>query len=239
MLILKHIICKQINALKQINDLFERIICLQIICLSMICLCQVCGAIDDENYPESAMLKLVEKSQAGKILFESNAQLALANLVSKTIDDNVRELMATDEVLTMDKLSQFKISLIEKLMEGGSLEMLPSKRLVNVYYGPLKLPKMKVTSVSQEVDVRLAAPLKYLAVAQEIIPKLACEDLIVVAEANKDFRIKISEEVREQWKLCREDLNKVLNRSTMRTADDVQAAMVEEAMFKSIFNIFL
>ena len=141
MLILKHIICKQINALKQINDLFERIICLQIICLSMICLCQVCGAIDDENYPESAMLKLVEKSQAGKILFESNAQLALANLVSKTIDDNVRELMATDEVLTMDKLSQFKISLIEKLMEGGSLEMLPSKRLVNVHYGPSNCQK--------------------------------------------------------------------------------------------------
>lgn len=120
--------------------------------------------------------EVVSSGVFGKHLFENCLSHVVSGQLEELIKERLDVLFGQDLELTVAMVTEAKVDILKASQKLHGLEMMAPKRKVTIMYRGEKLEEVSVASVSEHVEMAVAARLKELAVQLLMLPKLACED---------------------------------------------------------------
>lgn len=186
---------------------------------------------EGEAPDEKALLALVAAGDLGKLLWEDQVIGALTARLSKLIDQEIEEFMQQEKEIGMADIHEVCARIKDKgwTMEGSHL--VPDHRRVAVNYGENMLDQVTVVGINEEVDIKVWAAIKFLAVALDLLQRLVLEDIVAPKGKPAAWKATLNAEVVETGRLSRERLNKLVGDGSIATADSVQKTLRLEAAF--------
>ena len=135
------------------------------------------------------VIAVVHSSDLGKAMFGFAVEEILGALVKKEVQQFIDELLALDEITT-EIVKTTRKELLKDLMNREGMAYLSAHREIEISYRGVALA-MLVSSLSDEVDMRLAAALRAEALRLGMLPGLACELELIeyVSPITKDIKI--------------------------------------------------
>eukprot|EP00972_Heterocapsa_arctica_P092638 13660284-Heterocapsa_arctica.AAC.1 len=150
------------------------------------CVLKVMAEKNSWDSVETELNNVIMTSGLGKRLFSFAIQHMLSQLVTKRMNIAVSELWKESEI-TLANIRASKKKILQSLQEGATMELLPSKRDLQVVYRGVPVD-LKVCSMAEHFDLLIAAKAKGEAVACGTLQPLFCENDLVVKATNAEAK---------------------------------------------------
>lgn len=178
-----------------------------------------------------ALNRVVGSSEVGKRMFSFAMVHIIAHETSATIDEEVRQHFAATPNSTVENIAALKQKVVGLVNGKVGVDLLPSKRMVSVVYRAVSV-KIPVDSIFDEVDKKVAAKLKSLAVAVGELQPLLCELELVprIAEAHT-----IHKDLLEPFAIARSQANNMFGAYPWSSGEELVEKLVEKQ--QSLFQL--
>lgn len=120
-------------------------------------------------------MRIVGGSDLGKHIFGHAIEQVIGDQVALESAEALKGFLSGKKVVDLAGVQKAKRILMTTLQALPGSDMLPEKREVSIAYRGIQF-SVKVSSLADEVDLRMAAFLKGLAQAHGFLPQLLCED---------------------------------------------------------------
>ena len=130
---------------------------------------------------------------------------AVAQAIGKQIIDLMHAAHTEQTPVTAARIGTWRDIILKDLETVAGLDLLPSKRAVDVVYRKLVVPKVPVTCLANEVELRLRAAILQRAVAQDLFPEMAAEKILGYSPSIVDKENRICADVVAQA-TCRQHI---------------------------------
>lgn len=168
--------------------------------------------------------RVVSASLIGKRMFSFAMVHIIASEVSQTVDSDIAAFFKASDHTTASLVAGLKERLVKAVLAKVGIELLPVKRMVSVVYRTVTL-KIPVDSVYDEVDKNIAAHLKTMVVAGELLDPLLCE--LSLVETHNEV-VKIDREVLEPFALARAQANNLLGGVHWTSGEELVEKLTEK-----------
>ena len=145
--------------------------------------------IDDSSGKDDAVLRLCQDSAVGGAIFSGRIRGILTDRVAAVIASYLETHVLTgNEPLTGEAVDTIRRDLLRKIQAIPGAENIEPKRKISVKYRSSQLEKVEVSSIAQEVNIRLWAMIKSCAIASKQLAPLQAECLLDYQDAIRTTR---------------------------------------------------
>ena len=170
--------------------------------------------------------QLVSSSAVGLQLFYVHIEGVVAENVAKSITAHVEQLSKLEGPLDETAFLTARRACLKEVENIGCVDMLPHKRNVIVSYRKEAL-QIGVTTWQEEVEIKMAACVKGLAVDRGVLPKLFCEDLLITAVVEDKPKLIVPASMVAAAKVARTQLGDVMAGGQADSGDLAQVALAK------------
>lgn len=179
---------------------------------------------------EADITLVVTSSALGKKMFQFAADVNLSHSIGKVMDDVLKNVLGIEDPLTAAMVIDARTQIQKELEDRGAFTTLDRTRVIEVSYNGADL-KLKVSSVLEEVNIRVATFLKREGLrsldvgGQQLVDPLFCEDGLLLDVRVKRPRV-IAAEVLRSFQSARKTANAQLSAVRQEVGEHVKEPVV-------------
>ena len=143
---------------------------------------------------DEATLRLSASSLVGQSIFGGSINSILADKVEMKTNERLKQLFGEKDRLTLETVQDMRSNIWALIQQMPGTEALETRRKIRHHYRSVMLNDIEVTSLVEEVDVRLWSWIKSCAVATGQLDALQAERLLALTDEMQTKR-KIDNDV--------------------------------------------
>lgn len=171
--------------------------------------------------------RLVASSQTGLKLFAGAVEGILATKLKELIDESISDALAAQGQVSAEALADAQRQCLAVVQAMPCIDMIPRRRCVILQYRCQDI-KLRVSSVSEQVQLAFACATKSIGVSSKHLPELWIEDMLIKAGTTGPWKAKLPASLFEAAAAARSRLE-----TAVKDADVVTGDLVSHAMTKA------
>ncbi|CAK0850440.1 unnamed protein product [Prorocentrum cordatum] len=182
-----------------------------------------------ESWAKSCHTEIVQLARCGVIgeaMFHSKMSDVLSAAAAQEIDEKIVALCTpsapnTRVPMNNEVFEDWRGQIVAEVNAIDGVEQLASKRFVDVPYRSKAIPKVPVTCMVNDVELRLWGVIKGSGVAHGQIPKHQAEVLLGYSDSPAEKALQVHDDMFSKAKLARQKLGQFIAAKQVASSDDM------------------
>ena len=143
--------------------------------------------VDEENdygNVKNALNSVVGGSKIGSTMWSFAVGTVLSNDVHEIVEKKLVEMEA--KLINAQVVLNTKKAISNALESLPNFDLLPVRREIRLKYRNYEIPNVKISHIAQEINMKVSARVKTIAVEKQLLKPYWCEDLLPLAPTTPD-----------------------------------------------------